>query len=81
MSTMGEVMVPTGLTATATPNRRRPTAAAVARRGLRFIDPLALMDDPAFTELGTEVSTRLQHAIDALNDASRERSASLRGED
>jgi NitT/TauT family transport system permease protein len=40
---MGEVMVPTGLTASATPPRRRPTPAAVARRGLRFIDPLALI--------------------------------------
>ncbi len=45
------------------------------------VDPLALMDDPAFTELGTEVSTRLRHAIDAVNDASQGRSASLGGED
>ena len=45
------------------------------------VDPLGLMNDPAFAELGTEVSTRLRHAIDALNDASRERSASLSGED
>ena len=45
------------------------------------VDPLALMDDPAFTELGTEVSTRLRHAIDAVNDASQRRPASTGGED
>ena len=44
------------------------------------VDPLDLMDDPAFTELGTEVSTRLRDAIHALDDASRERSASSSGE-
>jgi uncharacterized protein (DUF302 family) len=44
------------------------------------IDPLALMDDPAFTELGTEVATRLRNAIQAVNHAGQERSASLRAE-
>jgi uncharacterized protein (DUF302 family) len=45
------------------------------------VDPLALMDDPALTELGTEVSIRLRHAIDAVSDASQGRSASIGGED
>jgi uncharacterized protein (DUF302 family) len=30
------------------------------------VDPLELMNDPAFTELGTEVSARLRAAIDAV---------------
>jgi uncharacterized protein (DUF302 family) len=33
------------------------------------VDPLALMGDPAFAELGTEVSTRLRQAIDAVAGA------------
>lgn len=32
------------------------------------VDPLELMDDPAFADLGREVSTRLRHAIDAVAD-------------
>ena len=32
------------------------------------VDPLAFMDDPAFAELGAEVSTRLRRAIDAVNE-------------
>ncbi len=33
------------------------------------VDPLELMDDPAFAELGGEVSARLRQAIDELADA------------
>jgi uncharacterized protein (DUF302 family) len=33
------------------------------------VDPLALMDDPAFADLADEVSTRLRHAVDAVTDA------------
>jgi len=33
------------------------------------VDPLALMDDPAFADLAGEVSTRLRHAVDAVADA------------
>ena len=33
------------------------------------VDPRALIGDPAFAELGTEVSTRLRHAIDAVAGA------------
>jgi hypothetical protein len=42
------------------------------RTKISAVDPLALIDDPAFTELGTEVSTRLRHAIGAVNDASQD---------
>jgi uncharacterized protein (DUF302 family) len=45
------------------------------------VDPLGLIDDPAFTDLGVEVSTRLRHAIDAVSNASQERAASLSGEE
>ncbi len=45
------------------------------------VDPLTLMDDPAFSELGAEVSSRLRHAIDAVTDASEARPASPIGED
>jgi uncharacterized protein (DUF302 family) len=41
-----------------------PTGTKVAA-----IDPLELMADPAFIELGTAVSTRLRAAIDALASA------------
>ena len=30
------------------------------------VDPLALMDDPAFADLGTEVSDHLRQAVDAV---------------
>lgn len=30
------------------------------------VDPLSLMNDPAFAELGSEVATRLRRAIDAV---------------
>lgn len=33
------------------------------------VDPLGLMDDPAFADLAGEVSTRLQQAIDHVIDA------------
>jgi len=33
------------------------------------VNPLGLMDDAAFAELGSEVSTRLRQAIDAVADA------------
>ena len=39
------------------------------------VDPLGLMDDPAFADLAGEVSTRLQQAIDARHRRGR-RSAS-----
>jgi len=45
------------------------------------VDPLALMDDPAFSELGAEVASRLRQALDAVTDASHGRSASPIGED
>ena len=32
-------------------------------------DPLGLMDDPAFADLASEVSTRLQQALDAVVEA------------
>ena len=34
------------------------------------VDPLGLMDDPAFADLAGEVSTRLQRALDAVVEAS-----------
>ena len=33
------------------------------------VDPLGLMDDPAFVDLAGEVSTRLQQALDAVGEA------------
>jgi uncharacterized protein (DUF302 family) len=33
------------------------------------VDPLGLMDDPAFADLGSEVSARLRLAVDAVTDA------------
>ena len=33
------------------------------------VDPLGLMDDPAFADLAGEVSTRLQQALDAVVEA------------
>jgi uncharacterized protein (DUF302 family) len=33
------------------------------------VDPLGLMDDPAFADLGNEVSSRLRHAVDAVADS------------
>jgi uncharacterized protein (DUF302 family) len=36
------------------------------------VDPLGLMDDPAFADLGSEVSTRLQHALDAVAGAAHD---------
>ena len=33
------------------------------------VDPLGLMGDPAFADLGSEVSTRLRRAIDAVADS------------
>ncbi len=44
------------------------------------VDPLALMDDPAFAELGAEVSSRLRRVIDAVDEASQAGSASVSGE-
>jgi uncharacterized protein (DUF302 family) len=41
------------------------------------VDPLALIDDPAFAELAAEVSTRLRRAIDAVHDRSQGRTASV----
>jgi hypothetical protein len=35
--------------------------------------------EPTVTELGTDVSARLRNAIQAVNDGSKERSASLAG--
>ena len=34
------------------------------------VDPLSLMNDPAFAELGSEVATRLRRAIDAVAEGS-----------
>jgi uncharacterized protein (DUF302 family) len=34
------------------------------------VDPLSLMDDPAFADLGQEVGTRLRAAVDAVAGAS-----------
>ncbi len=33
------------------------------------VDPLGLMDDPAFADLASEVSTRLRRALDAVVEA------------